>query len=178
MKRFALLLVVLGALATAALAGPPPPTAVKLLTNARAQAQSEHKNVLVIFHASWCGWCKKLDEFLADKDMAKLMGANFVIVHMDVQENGDKKSLENEGGGEMMKEWNGEGLPFSVILDANGKVLADSNLEPGKKSNIGYPAKPEEVAHFMKMLETAPHMTDGQKSQIQSWLTTHAPKSG
>jgi len=30
-----------------------------LLKKAYAQAAKQHKNVIVLFHASWCGWCKK-----------------------------------------------------------------------------------------------------------------------
>ncbi|HVT11543.1 MAG TPA: thioredoxin family protein [Fimbriimonadaceae bacterium] len=176
MKRLGLLLTLLFAMAVTAFAAEP--TSAELLAKAQGQAQSEHKRVLVIFHASWCGWCKKLDEFLADPSMGKLMTGNYVIVHLDVQEQGDKKVLENAGGEDLMKQWKGEGLPFSVILDEKGKVLADSNLEPDKSSNIGYPAKPEEIAHFMKMLKTAPRLTDGQRTQIETWLTAHAPKTG
>lgn len=38
--------------ATAAIASPPPP-ATALLGKAEAAARAEHKNVLLIFHASW-----------------------------------------------------------------------------------------------------------------------------
>lgn len=176
MKRLGLLIAILLTLASAALAGEP--TSRELLTKAQTQAQAAHKRVLVIFHASWCGWCKKLDEFLADQDMGKLMTDNYVIVHLDVMENPDKKDLENAGGEDLMKQWKGEGLPFSVVLDEKGKVLADSNLQTGKPTNIGYPAKPEEIAHFMKMLKTAPRLTPSQQSQIETWLKVHAPKVG
>lgn len=174
MKRFGLFVIATFALAAAAMASPP--SAAAVLTGAQAQAKKEGKNILVIFHASWCGWCKKLDAFLADQSMGKLMSDNFVIVHLDVQESKDKKDLENAGGEDLMTQWKGEGLPFSVVLDAKGTKLADSNLDPTKMSNIGYPAKPEEIAHFMKMLKTAPKMNAGQKTQIEKWLTEHAPK--
>lgn len=176
MKRFALLFVAALGLATQAFGSEP--SSAALLAKAEAQAQQEHKNVMVIFHASWCGWCKKLDAFLADADMGKVMTDNFVIVHLDVQEQPEKKALENEGGGDLMKQWQGEGLPFTVILDPTGKVLADSNLEKGKSTNIGYPAKPEEITHFMKMLGSAPSLTADQRSAVETWLKTHAPKVG
>ena len=113
--------------------------------------------------------------------MAKLLGDNYVIVHLDVMENEGKKDLENAGGIELMKQWNGEkaGLPFLVVLDANGKKLADSNETKPDGSligNIGYPARPNEIAHFMKMLKTAPRLKDADRMKIQTWLTEHAPK--
>jgi len=109
--------------------------------------------------------------------MGKLMSGSFVIVHLDVQENPDKKALENAGGEDLMKSWHGSGLPFLVVLDPNGKVLADSNLTGKYGSNIGYPAKPEEIGHFVEMLSKAPAMTDAQRDEIRSWLTAHAPKA-
>lgn len=177
MKRFGLLLASFVILVAAAIAGEP--TSAELLTKAKAQAAQEHKNVMVIFHASWCGWCKRLDSFLADKEMSKVMEDNFVIVHLDVMENGDKVALENAGGMDLMKQWDGEkaGLPFTVILDASGKKLIDSNEKGKEGGNIGYPAAPNEIAHFMKMLvESAPRLTKPQYASIKKWLTEHAPK--
>lgn len=177
MKRFTLI-AALFALACAAIAAEP--SAAALLTKARAEAKQEGKNVFVIFHASWCGWCHRLDEtFLADKTMGKLMDDNFVVVHIDVLEQPAKKELENAGGEDLLKQWNGDkgGIPFMVVLSPEGDKLADSNQTGENGSNIGYPAKPEEIAHFMKMLKTAPRLTSAQAGQIQTWLTAHAPKS-
>jgi thioredoxin-related protein len=176
MKRLWTSIPLLLVLAVSALANAP--TSAELLKSAQAQAGKDHKMVMVIFHASWCGWCKKLDAFLADPSMGKLMSDNFVIVHLDVLENApDKKPLENAGGEELLKQWKGEGLPFTVVLDPKGKKVADSNSDPEKMSNIGYPAKPEEIAHFMKMLKTAPRLSQGQRKSIENWLTANAPKS-
>jgi len=116
--------------------------------------------------------------FLADKEMSKLMTASFVIVHIDVQENQDKRDLENSGGEDLMKGWHGSGLPFLVVLDPAGKVLADSNLTGKEGSNIGYPAKPEEIQHFMRMMKNAPHLNGQGREKIEGWLSAHAPKVG
>jgi hypothetical protein len=108
--------------------------------------------------------------------MAKIMADNFVIVKLDVQEQPDKKALENAGGEAWMTKWHGEGLPFLVILDSKGQMLVNSNMDGKDHMNTGYPAKPEEIAHFMRMLHHAPTLTDVQYAKIDTWLREHAPK--
>lgn len=158
-------------------------TAEAIMKKAQEQARVEKKNIFVMFHASWCGWCHRFDGFLAEKDMGKLMNDRFVIVHLDVQEHAaDKKPLENAGGEDLMKAWGGEnaGLPFMAILNPNGKVIINS-LRPveGKKGeNTGYPAAPEEIGHFITMLQKGSRMTADERASIEKWLKEHAPKSG
>jgi thioredoxin-related protein len=37
-----------------------------ILDKAYVKAKEENKNVFVIFHASWCGWCKRMDKNMND----------------------------------------------------------------------------------------------------------------
>ena len=41
------------------------------------------------------------------------------------------------------------GIPWMVILDAEGKELISSD---GPQGNCGYPLEPHEIAHFLSML--------------------------
>jgi hypothetical protein len=93
-------------------------------------------------------------------------------------ESGAKKALENPGGNEMIAEYGGakSGLPFYSFLNSDGKKIADSNVMP-KDQNIGYPGTPEEIAAFNILLkQTAPRMTDEQRSQIVAYLQKNAPR--
>ncbi|RYG21491.1 thioredoxin family protein, partial [bacterium] len=84
----------LAALLLVAIAAAAPPDAAKALEDARAKAKREGKNVLVVFHASWCGWCKRFDKMLEDPKLKPAYEKSFVVLHLDVLENGDKKALE------------------------------------------------------------------------------------
>lgn len=156
------------------------PTAASILTNAQREAAHSKKKVMVMFHASWCGWCHKLDGFLDDPKMGAVMKANYVIVHLDVQEGDDKKSLENVGGMDYLTKFggNGFGIPFTVILDSKGKMLANSLMpgKGGKPTNIGYPATPEEISAFIGILQkTAPRMKAADRQGIADWFKAKAP---
>ena len=54
------------------LAAPAPAqqTAADLFAHAKADARAEHKNVLAVFSASWCGPCKLYERFLEDPRLA------------------------------------------------------------------------------------------------------------
>ena len=158
--------------------GQTPPQAKQILDAASKDAAASKKNVLVIFHATWCSWCKRLDAALTDPEAKKVMESNYVIVHLDVQERGDKvKTVENPGGNDIMKDLGGErsGLPFYVVLDPAGKKLADSNVMPGN-NNIGFPGTAEEIAAFEKILkETAPHMSSDERAMVTKHLGVKQP---
>ncbi|RXG18463.1 thioredoxin-like protein [Leeuwenhoekiella aestuarii] len=62
-----------------------------------SKAQLEDKKVLVIFHASWCGWCKKMEKQLKDPQISESIDDTFVITYLAVMEAKDKKDQENSG---------------------------------------------------------------------------------
>lgn len=174
MKRFSLVVAITAV--TAVSLASSTPTAATLMADAQKKAAKENKKIFVKFRASWCGWCKRMDEFMNRPEFKNIFLDNYVIVALTVMESKDKKDLENLGADKLMADWGGAqaGLPFTVILDKNGKKLADSMaMLPGadKPQNIGHPAKKEEIEHFMKMLKsTAPRMTQAQFKQIEQAL--------
>src|SRR5471030_2535514 len=76
---------------------PTPPSADEVMKQAYAQAKKEHKNVISLFHASWCGWCKKMEASLNEPTLKKSFDDNYVITWLTVQESKGKEDLENPG---------------------------------------------------------------------------------
>jgi len=150
-----------------------PAPAGQILNAALKEASTSKKNVFVVFRATWCSWCKRLDAALTDPEVKNVVDSSYVVTHLDVMERGDKEqTVENPGGREIMNKLGGEksGLPFYAILDAAGKKLADSNVMPGN-TNIGFPGSPEEIAAFEKILkQTAPRMTDQNRAVVTRHL--------
>jgi thiol:disulfide interchange protein len=156
-----------------------PDSARTILKAAVTEAQSSKKNVLLIFHATWCSWCKRLETAFNDTPMKTFIDGNYIVMKLDVMERGDKiQSHENPGGQNLLSDFGGDnaGLPFIVFLNGKGEMIANSNVLP-KKQNIGYPGSKEEIAAFVKLLkETAPHMTGKQRDRIQNYFELHAPQ--
>lgn len=64
------------------------------------------------------------------------------------------------------------GLPWMVILDAEGKNLITAD---GPKGNVGFPVEPQEIEHFIGMLQkTAKKLTPEQISEIEKALKESA----
>ena len=166
---FAVLLTALLSLGVSAQA---PPSAKTVLAQAVQSAKAQQKNVLIHFGASWCSWCKHLDEMLESVEVGKFFQDNFVIAHLTIQESKDKVALENPGAQEMVDEAGGKdaGVPVYIFFDSTGKQLATSMAMPDG-GNIGHPATPEEIKVFDGLLEkTAPRMTADQRKQISEYL--------
>ncbi|MDR3691064.1 MAG: thioredoxin family protein [Fimbriimonas sp.] len=169
-----LVLSLLAASAVSAMATPGTASARALLAGASAKARAEKKNVMVIFHASWCGWCHRMDDMLESAAFKSIFNNSYVITHVVVLENGDKKSLENEGGMDLMAQLGApkdSGIPYFAVLTPDGKKIGDSLLP--NKQNMGYPSEPAEVAAFKVLLQkTAPHMTGNDISKVVTFLST------
>ncbi|SDD48577.1 Thioredoxin-like [Mucilaginibacter pineti] len=184
MKKTILLLIVAIFAATAStFAQTTPPSSSDVLTKAYAQASKENKKVILIFHASWCGWCKKMEASLNDPSCKQLFDNNYVIATLDVLEQPEKKNLENPGSTEALAKFHGEksGLPFWLVLDDKGKVLGDSQMRPQGASldtpgeNVGCPAQENEVAFFTQLLKSTSKLTDADLTVIGKRFALNKP---
>jgi thiol-disulfide isomerase/thioredoxin len=143
---------------------PKPENAKSLLDEALALAAKSDKKVFLSFGAPWCGYCHKLDDFLARDEVAAAMGKDFVNLKIDVDRMDDaeeivKRFQASERGG----------LPWFVMVDAEGNSLGTSF---GPKGNVGYPVESFEIAHFVQMLtKTKKRLTDDDIRKMETTLT-------
>lgn len=153
-------------------AKPKGPPAADVLAEGLATAKKDGKAVFLSFGSPTCGWCKYLDKYHTRPAVAKTLGKHMVFVKVDV--------IENAGGQKLYDKYAPEpgGVPVWVILSADGKVLADSFEDvKGKKANVGFPAEPNELAHYQKALRSAlPKLTDAEADEVMKELKDAGPK--
>jgi thioredoxin-related protein len=93
-------------------------------------AKNEKKLILLNFSGSdWCGPCIKLKtEVLDNADFLKFSEKKLVLVRADFPRKkknqlSEEKTLANE---KLAEKYNAKGkFPFTVLIDANGKVLKE-----------------------------------------------------
>lgn len=156
------------------LAQPKAQTAEEIMTEAKSVAAKEGKKVFIIFHASWCVWCHKMDTSMNDPSCKKFFDDNFVVRHLVVDESKDKKHLENAGADLLKEKYNGggQGIPFWLIFDAQGNLLTDSKSRkegegPAEGYNTGCPATETEVAYFISVLSKYTNLNKDQLEVIR-----------
>ncbi len=175
MKNIFLISVLIFATITSLFSQKAPLSSEEIMKEAFTSAKRQNKNVLVMFHASWCGWCHKMDTSLNDASVKKFFDDNFVIRHLIVFESKGKENLENPGALEMLEKHGskGEGIPFWLIFDKDEKFLFDSRMPAlvnGKEKlqNTGCPASREEVNYFIEVLRKTTDLKEDQLEKIKT----------
>jgi Protein of unknown function, DUF255 len=179
MRRFLLCLLLIPAVCRADDAKDKPPAkaepAADVLAAALAKAKSDGKAVFLAFGSPSCGWCKVLDRYHARPAVAAITGRHLVMAKVDIE--------ENPGGDKMYAKYSPpgvQGVPTWVILSADGAVLADSfeEVKGGEKKNVGFPAAPNELAHYEKVMRTAlPKLSADDLATLMAELRDAAPKT-
>ncbi|NVK53553.1 MAG: thioredoxin family protein [Flavobacteriaceae bacterium] len=137
-----------------------------ILNRAFTKAAKENKNVMLIFHASWCGWCKRMDKNMAKESVKDYFNTNYVTSHLTVMESKGKEHLENEGAMDILKKLKAEktGIPFWIVYNSKGEILKVSRDTKG--NNLGCPATKEEVNVFIDILDKTSKMSAKDKEAV------------
>jgi thiol:disulfide interchange protein len=151
------------------------PTADNILTQANTQAAATHKNILLVFSASWCGPCHEFEAFMKDPGTGPIMLHYFVPASIDVGEEDRGHAERNTPGGEKLMTslagGHNEGYPLIVFLNPQGSPIVNSLIDGQHGKNIGYPSAPQEIVWFMSMLQqSTPAMTPAETETIRRWL--------
>ena len=116
--------------------------------SAVGRAAAQNKRVLVVFGANWCYDCHVLDATFHSPQFAPLVNANFVVVHVNIGEEGkDNNDLAARLGVALDR-----GIPSLAVLDPNGTVVvAQKGGEFESTVRIG----PEDVRAFLEKWKPA-----------------------
>lgn len=137
-----------------------------VLAQALSTAKEQHKRLFLHFGAPWCGWCHRLEAWLEQPEVAVLMAKDFHCVKIDNDRmTSGKEVYRQQLAAAGVREG---GIPWFVILEGDGRLLAHSN---GPAGNIGFPYQPDEVAHFAAILaQVKVHLTAADITALRESL--------
>ena len=100
---------------------------------AKAQSKSSGKPIFALFTGSdWCGWCIALhDEVLKTEEFKAFAAKELVLFEADFPRS-KKISMElREQNQKLAQEYGIQGFPTVLIMDAEGKSLAQTGYQSG-----------------------------------------------
>lgn len=115
------------------------------------QAKAENKDVILLFGANWCPFCRQLHGLIEnDPAVHSLVQKRFVVVPLDVGTSAHNRnvSLIDKYGSNVFT----DGTPSVVVLNADGRRLAPTKDNPWSAKN------PIEASRVIGFLERAGSM--------------------
>lgn len=103
------------------------------LEDAKAEASKRQVPILVDFSGSdWCGWCIKLDkEVFSQKAFKEYADKNLVLLLADFPRKSKLPEKISAQNSKLAEQFNIEGFPTVLILNAQGKEMARTGYQPG-----------------------------------------------
>jgi thioredoxin 1 len=102
---------------------PPPEQAPVDLAAALTTAHSQHRRVILDFGGNWCPDCQVLDIYMHDPNNAPILGASYVLVHVNIGK--EDRNLDIAARYEIPLD---KGVPALAILDSDGKLLYSQKI--------------------------------------------------
>jgi thiol-disulfide isomerase/thioredoxin len=135
-------------------------------------SKGEGKRLFLLFYASWCGYCRLFDRFLADPAAAAIINREFRILHMrTLERSAAQKALQLAGADDVFTRFAktpAAGLPFFVVFNGEGGPMATS-LSPRDGRNIGFPIGKGDLDVFEKILaRVAPAITTAELGVLRA----------
>ena len=119
------------------------------LDEALKSAKANKRYVVVVFSGSdWCVWCEKLEkEILSTETFRKGAVGRYELVYIDNPNNKDRLSEHGKKNNKKLTSKYGiQGFPTVLILDADGKKVAEMGYDAGGPAK--YLAKLEEEVKY------------------------------
>ena len=82
---------------------------VKSVEEARSQAESSNRLILVDLYADWCHWCKRLESDVFSSDEFQRYSKKFVLLWVDTEDGAE--------GADLQEQFSAYNLPTILILD-------------------------------------------------------------
>jgi len=121
-----------------------------LVSEALARAKAENKDVILLFGANWCPYCRQLHSlFESNPAVNAIVERSFIVVPIDVGTSSRNRNTD------LIDRYDSnvftDGTPSVVILDSAGKRIAPTKANPWSAKN------PIEQEGIMAFLEAALH---------------------
>ena len=139
-----------------------PNAAESLVSTAMKQAAAESK--LMFIKSGWptCGYCKMFDRYHHTAEVAAILSQFYVVISIDTENMPDGKAV--------FSEFARPGGPSWAIVTPEKEVVVTSFLN-GDKGNTGFPARPNELAHYLGSLKKAtPAITQKELDTLSATL--------
>jgi thiol:disulfide interchange protein len=100
---------------------------------AKKRAKDENKNILANFTGSdWCGYCVALKKEVFDQpEFQEYAKKHLIMLELDFPRKTELPAKLKEQNDELYQEFNVDGFPTVLIINARGKVVGNTGYQQG-----------------------------------------------